>query len=360
MQKLIGKAMTLGNVMIGIEGKSLQAHEREWLLHPLVAGVILFSRNYASPEQLRALTSEIHALRHPRLLIAVDHEGGRVQRFRDGFTRLPPMRVLGELYAQDSTLALKRAHQLGWLLATELLACGVDFSFAPVVDLDYGESRVIGDRAFGADPFIVGRLALQVSLGMREAGMASVAKHFPGHGFVQADTHEEVAIDSRTWSQIQQADLQPFLKLMAHSVEAIMPAHVRYPRVDDLPVGFSSHWLQTILRQQCHFDGVIISDDLGMQAAACYGSTANRVDMALKAGCDLALVCNELSQVPQVLSDCHWHNCPLSQARLIRMHGRPSISYASLHYEPIWQAAVKQIEPLSESSLQPSLLATDS
>ncbi len=347
--------MSLGNVMIGISGKQLQPHEREWLLHPLIAGVILFSRNYESPQQLMALTEEIHALRHPRLLIAVDHEGGRVQRFRDGFTRLPSMRVLGMLYKQDAELALKRAHQLGWVLATELLACGVDFSFAPVLDLDYGESRVIGDRAFSGDPIVVGQLALQVSLGMREAGMASVVKHFPGHGYVQADTHETVAMDERSWPQIQLNDLQPFLKLIARGVEAVMPAHVRYLQIDDLPVGFSARWLQTILRQDCHFDGVIISDDLGMQAAAYYGNTAERVTLALNAGCDLALVCNELEQIPAVLAQCHWHQRPLTQARLMRMHGRAQIAYRHLHQEPIWQGAVKQMALLNEAQSQMDL-----
>lgn len=356
MHKVLGKAMTLGNVMIGISGKSLLPHERDWLMHPLVAGVILFSRNYESPQQLRALCAEIHALRHPRLLIGVDHEGGRVQRFRDGFSRLPPMRSLGELYHQDADLALKHAHQVGWLLATELLACGVDFSFAPVLDLDYGESKVIGDRAFDADPIITGKLALQVSLGMREAGMASVAKHFPGHGFIQADTHEAIAIDDRSWPQIEQRDLQPFIKLMAHGLEALMPAHVRYPAVDDLPVGFSSHWLQTVVREQCHFEGAIISDDLGMHAAVVYGSVPERVMLALHAGCDLVLVCNELNAIDAVLSQCRWHACPISHARLIRLHGRPQLPYDNLHYEPLWQSASKQVTQLAEGLLQQPLL----
>ncbi len=356
MHKVLGKAMTLGNVMIGISGKTLLPHERDWLLHPLVAGVILFSRNFESPEQLRILCAEIHALRHPRLLIGVDHEGGRVQRFRDGFTRLPPMRTLGQLYHQDADMALKQAHQVGWLLATELLACGVDFSFAPVLDLDYGESKVIGDRAFDADPIITGRLGLQLSLGMREAGMASVAKHFPGHGFIQADTHEAIAIDERSWPQIEQHDLQPFIKSIAHGLEALMPAHVRYPAVDDLPVGFSTKWLQQIVREQCHFEGALISDDLGMHAAAVYGSVPERVMLALHAGCDLVLVCNVLDSIDAVLSECRWHACPISHARLIRLHGRSQLDYDHLHYEPLWQTASKQVAQLTEQTLQQTLL----
>ena len=350
-----GKPLSLGSVMMGIAGLSLLPHERDYLLHPRVAGVILFSRNYQSPEQLRGLCEQIHSLRHPRLLIAVDHEGGRVQRFRDGFSRIPPMRQLGQAYQQDQAYGLKLAKQIGWLMATELLACGVDFSFAPVVDLDYGESHVIGDRAFSADPLICGQLAMGLTQGMREAGMASVAKHFPGHGFVSADTHEAVAIDDRPWAQIEQRDMQPFLKLMAQGLEAVMPAHVRYPAVDDLPVGFSKIWLQKILRQTCHFEGAIISDDLGMQAAVVYGDTVERVKFAIEAGCDLVLVCNELAEVARVLDAGVHRPCVVSHARLIRLHGKPTIRYDKLRYNPLWQSAVKQLAVFNDKN-QPALL----
>ncbi|UQB41393.1 beta-N-acetylhexosaminidase [Thiomicrospira microaerophila] len=343
-----GKAMSLGSVMIGIAGTSLLPHEREYLLHPRVAGVILFSRNYASPEQLRSLCEQIHNLRHPRLLIAVDHEGGRVQRFREGFSRIPPMRLLGEAYQQDQAYGLNLAKKIGWLMATELLACGVDFSFAPVVDLDYGESHVIGDRAFSPDPLVTGQLAMALTQGMRDAGMASVAKHFPGHGFVSADTHETLAIDPRSGSQIEQRDMQPFIKLMAHGLEAVMPAHVRYPAVDDLPVGFSKVWLQKVLRQTCHFEGAIISDDLGMQAAAVYGDTVERVRLAIDAGCDLVLVCNELAEISRVLNAGVHRPCVVSHARLIRLHGKPIIRYDKLRYNPLWQSAVKQLAVFNE------------
>lgn len=356
MLQMQGKAMSLGSIMLGLEGTELQPHERDFLLHPRVAGVILFSRNYASPEQLRALCDQIHAIRHPRLLIGVDHEGGRVQRFKQGFTRIPPMRVLGQAYQDSAEDGIKLAHQVGWLMATELLACGVDFSFAPVVDLDYGESHVIGDRAFSSDAVITGKLALALSQGMREAGMSSVAKHFPGHGFVKADTHHEIAIDPRTWPQIEQQDLQPFLKLMAHGLEAVMPAHVRYPEVDPLPVGFSKYWLQKMLRENCHFEGAIISDDLGMQAAAVYGTTAERVNLALDAGCDLVLVCNELDQIPSLLKSEVIKTCVLSHARLIRLHGRSQVRYEKLHFEPLWQAAAKKITNLSSQAQQETLI----
>lgn len=344
------KTMPLGCLMIGIGGHQLTAHEIDQLLEPSVAGVILFSRNYQTPEQLRQLCDQIHALRHPRLLIGVDHEGGRVQRFRDRFTQIPPMRILGELYQQSPEPTLKKAREIGWLLATELLVCGVDFSFAPVLDLDYGASEVIGDRAFNDDPSTVARLALQLSFGMREAGMASVAKHFPGHGFVRADTHNEVAVDPRSWAQIKEADIQPFVKLIKRGLEAVMPAHVRYPAVDDLPVGFSKHWLQIILRGQYQFNGAIISDDLGMQAAAVYGDLTRRVELALKAGCDLVLLCNDLDQIDEVLQQLDWKSDQISQGRIARLAGRQYIESQDLKHHPLWLAAVKTVKKLEAAT----------
>jgi beta-N-acetylhexosaminidase len=350
MLRLNGKAMPLGSLLIGLERELLLPHERQFLLHPMVAGVILFSRNYESPAQLAALTREIHDLRHPKLLIAVDHEGGRVQRFREGFTRLPAMGKLGEYYSAYPENALKLAQQTGYVMASELLACGVDFSFAPVLDLDWGVSEVIGDRSFAKDPYVVARLANALLRGMREAGMAGVAKHFPGHGFVAPDTHKAIAIDSRSWDEIQSHDLQPFLSLIAQNIEAIMPAHVRYSEVDAWPVGFSQAWLQRILRGNAHFGGVIVSDDLGMQAAAIYGSLSERVELALNAGCDLVLLCNELDQIQEVLTKVYHRGCPLSHARLIRMHGRGHFADLSkLHHDPLWQAAVRRVSEFTLS-----------
>lgn len=348
--------MSLGSVMIDIEGYAVSPQEIDRLMDPLVAGVILFSRNFESVEQLQALTRQIHSLRHPRLLIAVDHEGGRVQRFRKGFTRLPPMRVLGQLHQRDPLQSFQAAEKIGWLLATELLSVGVDFSFAPVLDLDYGGSKVIGDRAFAMHPVTVGKLALHLMQGMHKAGMAAVAKHFPGHGFIEADSHTEIAVDARPFAEIQQKDMQPFLSLIEHGVDAVMPAHVIYPKVDALPAGFSSHWLQTVLRQQCHFEGAIISDDMSMRAAAELGSASERVLKALQAGCDLVLVCNDPLATDEVLAKVQWHAGPLSHARLIRLHAHDKVEYSKLPYHPLWQAAVNLVERLNIEHDQQELI----
>jgi len=356
MNHIAGKSMSLGSVMVDIEGFKLQQHEKDRLMDPMVAGVILFSRNFESAEQIKKLTQEIHELRHPKLLIAVDHEGGRVQRFRSGFTHIPPMRVLGELYNRDEKHSYEVAEKVGWLLASELLSVGVDFSFAPVLDLDYGGSKVIGDRAFHANPIVVGNLALHVMKGMRKAGMASVAKHFPGHGFIEADTHLEVAVDERSLSEIQQHDIQPFLRLIESGVDAVMPAHVIYPHVDINPAGFSEQWLQKILREQCHFEGAIISDDMSMKAATEYGTAPERVTKALQAGCDLVLVCNDPVAADEVLSKVHWHSNTLSHARLIRLHAHGKFEYTQLQYDPLWQAAVSIVNDLNQQQDQQELI----
>lgn len=356
MQKVEGKAMSLGSVMIDLEGTHLHPQDVERLMDPLVAGVILFQRNFESIEQMQRLTKAIHNLRHPRLLIGVDHEGGRVQRFRKGFTHIPAMRVLGELYEQDAQHSYAVAEKLGWLMAAELLSVGVDFSFAPVVDLDYGGSKVIGDRAFHSNPIAVGHLASHLMLGMRKAGMASVAKHFPGHGFIAADTHLEVAVDERSFVDIQQHDIQPFLKLIENGLDAVMPAHVIYPKMDSLPAGFSEFWLQAVLRKQCHFEGAIISDDMSMQAATEFGSASDRVKKALQAGCDLVLVCNDPLAVDEVLAKVHWHADTLSHARLIRLHAHGKFEYDQLKFNPLWQAAVSVVSKLNQVSDQQELI----
>lgn len=333
-----GKAMSLGCVMIDIEGTRLTETDRERLLNPLVAGVILFSRHFESVEQLQKLTDEIHYLRHPKLLIAVDHEGGRVQRFKEGFSRLPAMRLIGQLYDNSPNKAKEMATNVGWIMATELLSVGVDFSFAPVADLDFGGSRVIGDRSFHSNPQVVADLSWHLMNGMHQAGMASVAKHFPGHGYIEADTHYEIAVDERSFNEISQQDLQPFLRLIENQVEAIMPAHVIYPKMDSLPAGFSKHWLQDVLRKQCHFEGAIISDDLSMKAAEVFGAPAKRVTMALEAGCDLVLVCNDSTAADDVLAHVRWDADAVSHARLIRLHGKPRLHYSQLHKDPQWQS----------------------
>jgi len=282
----------LGPVMVDVGGLELAPGERELLAHPLAGGVILFARNYASPAQLRGLTSAIRAVRSPELLIAVDHEGGRVQRFVDGFTRLPPMGALGRIHDRDPALAENLAAAIGVVLASELAAHGVDFSFAPVLDLDFGSSSVIGDRAFHAMPGAVARLAGALAGGMRRVGMGAVGKHFPGHGYVRADSHHEVPVDDRDLATIEANDLAPYRALIAAGLAGVMPAHVIYPRVDPRPAGFSPIWLREILRGRLGFDGIVFSDDLSMEGAAVAGGIVERGRAALDAGCDMVLVCN--------------------------------------------------------------------
>jgi beta-N-acetylhexosaminidase len=308
--------------MLGIEGVALTPADRRRLAHPLAGGVILFTRNFESSEQLAALTAAIRALREPHLLIAVDHEGGRVQRFRDGFTPIPPMRALGEQWDRDIAGAAREAAGLGATIAGELRRHGVDFSFTPVLDLDYGESAVIGDRAFHRNPNAVAHLAAALHDGLRAGGMAAVGKHFPGHGFVAADSHVEVPQDERALERIAAHDLVPFAAMVKHGLEGIMPAHVAYPAVDRRPAGCSRRWLLDILRGRLGFDGMIFSDDLGMAAAHEAGDIVARADAAATAGCDMVLTCNDHAAADDLLS--RW--TPAAQADLARraalMEGR--------------------------------------
>lgn len=314
--------MSLGSLMIDIQGTTLNAEDRNLLGHPAVGGVILFSRNYESREQLTALTREIHALRTPRLLIAVDHEGGRVQRFREGFSALPPLIKLGRHYDGAPAEALRLAADLGWLMASELRATGVDFSFAPILDLYSAQSRIINDRAFHASPEIVARLAQAYVRGMHAAGMAAVGKHFPGHGSVVADSHHELPVDRRTLQTLRNRDLLPFRLLSAAGIEGMMPAHILFPQVDDVPVGYSSRWLREILRDELEFTGAIFSDDLSMSGAAITQGFVERAHMALSAGCDICLICNDRAAASHVIDKLAFTPEPLSQVRLMRMHGR--------------------------------------
>ncbi len=312
-----------GPLLMGIGGTALDAADRERLGHPRVGGVILFARNYADPAQLRALTAAIHGLRDPALLVAVDHEGGRVQRFRDGFTAIAPMRDLGRAWDRDVASAVAQARAVGATIGGELRAHGIDFSFAPVLDLDFGKSAVIGDRAFSGNPNAVAHLAHALCEGMRAAGAAAVGKHFPGHGFVVADSHHEVPVDSRPLSEIIAWDLVPFAALIARGLEAVMPAHVIYSMVDAVPAGFSRAWITDILRTQLRFDGLVISDDLGMAGAFGAGDVVARADAALAAGCDMVLACNEPADVDALLD--RWRPAPAPQlaARAARLAGRP-------------------------------------
>lgn len=292
----------MGPVMIDVAGLELSDDDRERLRHPLVGGVILFARNYASAEQLRQLTDAIRALKNPELMIAVDHEGGRVQRFREGFTAIPPMRTFGQLWNRDPPRAEELIKQTGYVIGAELLAHGIDFTFAPVLDLDYGESRVIGDRAFHRDPAIVTALAREIIGGFAQAGMGWVGKHFPGHGYVRADSHHEVPIDPRSYAEIERDDLVPFRNLARLDMGGVMPAHVIYPDVDARPAGFSPIWLKDVLRQRLGFGGVIFSDDLSMEAASTAGDVVERAAAAFNAGCDMVLLCNNGPKADQLLS----------------------------------------------------------
>ncbi|MDD3354444.1 beta-N-acetylhexosaminidase [Zoogloea sp.] len=291
-----------GPVMLDVVGHELTAEEREVLQHPLVGGVILFARNYAEPGQLRALTAAIREVR-PMLVISVDHEGGRVQRFRDGFTRLPPMRRLGEAWDGDPQRAGLLARQAGFVLAAELRAHGVDLSYTPVLDLDYGVSTVIGDRAFHRDPKVAAELARQLTIGLADAGLRAVGKHFPGHGAVEADSHVAIPVDGRGFAAVWQEDIQPFL-LLASVLGGVMPAHVIFEKIDARPAGFSPFWLQEVLRGRLGFQGVIFSDDLTMEGASVAGGIVARAEAAHQAGCDMVLVCNRPELAVELLD--HW------------------------------------------------------
>jgi beta-N-acetylhexosaminidase len=331
--------MALGPVMLDIEGLELSPADRLLLREPAVGGVILFSRNYASPEQISDLVSAIRALRSPPILVAVDHEGGRVQRFREGFSAVPPMRRLGTEYDQDPDNALEIARLTGWLIASELRAAGVDLCFAPCVDLDRGVSEVIGDRAFHADPDAVAVLAAAFCSGLRSAGMAAVAKHFPGHGAVLADSHEKLPVDRREYSDILD-DMRPYERLIANRrIAAVMLAHVVYPQVDKLPAGFSTLWIRQQLRAQLGFDGAVFCDDLSMKATASFGSMPERARRALDAGCDMVLVCNDRPAAAATVAALADYSNPLSLVRLARLHGTGTVLRETLQASDQWQRA---------------------
>ncbi len=292
---------TLGPIMLDLVGLELTTLERDILKHPQVGGVILFTRNYADPAQLKHLIQQIRAESHTRLLIAVDHEGGRVQRFREHFTQLPALGTIGALYDRDPTQAKHCAEQAGWLMATELLAFDIDFSFAPVLDIDRGNNPLIADRSFHHDHNIITELAKEYINGVHRAGMVAIGKHFPGHGAVTADSHYAIPHDPRSLAEISATDLIPFGELIKHGLDGIMPAHIVYSKVDANPAGFSPLWLQKILRDQLQFTGAIISDDLTMEGASLVGDLAQRTEIALNAGCDLLLICNHQADACKII-----------------------------------------------------------
>ena len=338
----------LGPVMLDVVGQSLSDDDLRRLHHPLTGGVILFARNYESRAQVTALCAAIHHAR-PGILIAVDHEGGRVQRFRsDGFTRLPAMRALGQLWDRDVLQSCKVATALGYVLAAELRACGVDLSFTPVLDLDYGPSEVIGDRAFHRDPRVVTMLAKSINHGLLQAGMANCGKHFPGHGFVAADSHIAIPVDERDPKDILKEDAAPY-GWLGMSLSAVMPAHVIYPFFDSQPAGFSRKWL-SLLRDELGFEGVIFSDDLSMEGASVAGNVVQGAHAALSAGCDMVLVCNSPDKADQLLEGLDPTvalDAKRSAARIAALvPTSPPKTWDELQADPVYKAACGLVKSL--------------
>lgn len=330
--------MQIAPLMLDFDGIELSAEERELLQHPLTGGVILFSRNYESIEQLEQLIKAIRQSTSNEILISVDHEGGRVQRFRSEFTELPAIATLSE---QDHSE--QKSYRHGWLMAAEVRAMGIDFSFAPVLDINYGVSEVIGDRAFNEDPQIISLLATEYIKGMRDAGMASTGKHFPGHGAVTEDSHHEIPKDSRSREEIWNADIIPFADLITAGLDAVMPAHVIYSEIDDMPAGFSKYWLQQILREQLKFDGVIFSDDLTMEGASVMGGYTERAEAAMEAGCDMILVCNNRKGAIEVIDNAKINQSEKSAKRLNRMKGQSFMNRSALLESKRWAETVEEI-----------------
>lgn len=340
--------MALGPVMLDVEGLAVSPADRNLLREPAVGGVILFSRNYENVQQLEDLVGEIRALRRPPLLIAVDHEGGRVQRFREEFSAIPPMRRIGQEYESDLGESLLLAKTAGWLSGSELRAMGIDLSFAPCVDLDWGLSEVIGDRAFHKDPEVVGDLASAFSRGLRSAGMAAVAKHFPGHGAVVADSHEKLPNDRREYSNVLD-DMRPYDKLIGNgAIAAVMMSHVVYSDIDPEPAGFSKYWIQSELRSRLGFDGAVFCDDLTMKATESYGSMPKRARLALEVGCDMVLICNDRPAAQAAVASLKEYSSPLSLVRLARLHGTGQVVRESLLESEEWQAAHKRFNDWQE------------
>lgn len=334
--------------MLDIDGLSLTPADRELLREPAVGGVILFTRNYDSPAQLGELVADIRAVRSPPLIVAVDHEGGRVQRFREGFSTIPPMRRIGREFNRNAEVGQTLAHQAGWLIASELRAADIDLCFAPCVDLDWGVSEIIGNRSFHRQPEVVGELAAAFARGLRSAGMAAIAKHFPGHGAVVADSHLKLPVDRREYSDVLD-DMRPYDRLVGNGLIAgVMTAHVVYRGLDEMPASFSAYWIQQELRSRLGFDGAVFCDDLSMKATRDYGSISTRATRALQAGCDMVLVCNDRPAAQKTVADLRDYSNPLSLVRLARLHGTGQVSRDKLLESEAWQNASAELLRASE------------
>ena len=343
--------LPLGPLMADVAGLHLTVTEAERLCHPLIGGVILFRRNYESPQQVAALVASIRALRDPELLIAVDHEGGRVQRFRDGFTHIPPMRRLGLQWLADPAAATALAFDTGVVLAAELRAVGVDLSFTPVLDLDWSHSEIIGDRSFGRDPACVTAVAGALIRGLSARGMSNCGKHFPGHGWAVADSHHALPEDPRSYEELAGSDMAPFAHLADQGLASVMPAHLLYTAVDTLPAGFSPFWLRTVLRERLGFDGAVFSDDLSMKGAHGVGDIVERAEAAYGAGCDMVLVCNDADSVDRVLDGWRPDLRADSTRRIAGMVARGAApGWADLSGDMQYQLALESLNRLGEAA----------
>ena len=338
--------MAYGRLMLDLAGTELTTEEQQILQSPQVGGVILFARNIQSREQVTALNAQIRQA-SANLLIAVDQEGGRVQRLRDGFIPLPPMQLLADSVVQNPEVGVQLVRDTGWLMASEVLACGFDISFAPVLDVDRDTSSIIGDRAFSDQPEMVITLAQAFIEGMNEAGMAATGKHFPGHGGIVADSHLEAPVDHRSWQQLLDHDLKPFVAL-SKQLAGVMPAHITFPAVDPDSVGFSGFWLQQVLRQQLSFDGVIFSDDLSMKGADVAGGYIDKAQLALNAGCDMILVCNCPEGAREVLQMME-HQSLAGSDRIASMGATKSVDWDKLCADSRRTRVVQQLKDISRS-----------
>jgi beta-N-acetylhexosaminidase len=341
----------IGPLIVDLVGPEIDAEERDILQHPLVGGIIFFARHYESPAQIQALSQTLRRVKKTPLLITVDQEGGRVQRFQSGFTRLPSMGQVGELFDHSHELGLQLAHVTGWLMAAELISVDVDLSFAPVLDIDKNINTAIGDRAFHKQISVITALANAFMQGMHTAGMAAVGKHFPGHGSVSVDSHRALPVDTREFQTIAAEDMQPFKQLIQAGIEGIMAAHILFPHVDSKPVGFSSHWLKDILRQQLEFNGLIFSDDLSMHGANIAGDFPDRVEAALDAGCDMALICNNRPGVIKTIDNISAERYAVDPHRFASVQKRFSLSHKTLKNSPEWHQHYQLFSELSSHIL---------